>query len=204
MRWKLISGIQWHRAYAGFAVWLVLFSCPSSKPRVVRLSLPSNATPADLPCPANSPSRIVITKPNEPGVPLLVSGTVFESDRRTRIAEALIYVYHTDARGLYAPPGSSINPRLFGCMKTDAQGGYEFRTIEPGHYPGGGVPMHIHVKIWAPGFREYTGELRFAGDPALTPDDVAANAKSGNFSDIRPLERGSGALLCRRDFVLQR
>jgi protocatechuate 3,4-dioxygenase beta subunit len=159
---------------------------------------------SDLPCPANAPSRITITQPNEPGTPLQVSGTVYESDRKTPIAGAEIYVYHTDASGAYARPGSQINPRLSGCLKTDAKGGYEVRTIEPGHYPGGGVPMHIHVKVWAAGHREYTGEIRFAGDPELTPDDTAANSKDGTFSDIQTLQHGTNGLICRRDFVLQK
>jgi protocatechuate 3,4-dioxygenase beta subunit len=204
MRRRSIGGIQWPYAYAGIVAGLLLVAGSSFKPPTVRTILSSSAIPPDLPCPANSPSRKTITKPGEPGTPLQVQGTVFEADRTTPIAGAVLYVYHTDASGLYAPPGSSVNPRLFGCMKSDSHGGYEFRTIEPGHYPGGGVPMHIHVILWAPNHREYIGELRFAGDPALTPDDVAANTKSGTFSDIRPVERSAGVLLCRRDFVLQR
>ena len=166
---------------------------------------PSSTVGSPANCPADSPSQITIPPAGEPGTSLVVSGRVFGPDRKTPVAGAMIYVYHTDARGYYRLDGSFSNPRLHGCVKTDAEGHYEIRTIKPGAYPGRSIPAHIHVKIAAAGFRDANDlEIQFEGDPQITPDAIAKQSADGTFSTIRPLAQGAGALLCTRDFALER
>ncbi|MEO6725556.1 MAG: hypothetical protein ABIP14_09665 [Blastocatellia bacterium] len=100
----------------------------------------------------SAPSKIAITSKDEPGERLIVSGKVFGKDGRTPLTGASVYVYHTDAKGLYTPDtNDNKNPRLRGYLRTDEQGRYEFATIKPGHYPNNTIPAHIHYVVTAPG-----------------------------------------------------
>jgi protocatechuate 3,4-dioxygenase beta subunit len=137
------------------------------------------------------PSKVVVAPVGEPGERLVVSGTVFKTDGRTPVPGARVYVYQTDVNGYYRPGANdSKNPRLKGTMVTGPSGQYEFRTIKPGPYPGGGVPAHIHYVVNAPGHRERVFEIVFEGDPALT-DRIKEDAKKDDCAFcIRPLARG--------------
>ena len=42
-----------------------------------------------------------IAPTSEPGVPLVVKGTLFRADGRTPLPGALVFAYHTDQHGLY-------------------------------------------------------------------------------------------------------
>src|SRR5262245_45067057 len=71
----------------------------------------------------NAPSKVTIAAKEEPGERLIVTGQVFGPDGKTPLAGASVYVYHTDAKGVYTPgPNNDRNPRLRGYMRTDAQG----------------------------------------------------------------------------------
>lgn len=112
-------------------------------------------------------SRIVVVVPEEPGEPLEVSGTVRGAEGKP-VADALVYLFQTDARGTYNSEGmDERNPRIFGYLRTDAQGRYGFRTIRPGHYPDVDEPVeqHIHLEITAPGREAHRTRLGFADDP---------------------------------------
>src|SRR5690606_21521486 len=83
---------------------------------------------------APPPSRITIVPPGEPGTPLVFSGTVYRPDGTTPAPGVVLYVYQTDATGIYGPPGRP--PRLRGWLRaglpTAAAGSYEVRTTRPG------------------------------------------------------------------------
>ncbi len=150
--------------------------------------------------------KIVITPQNEPGEPLVVSGTFYGSDGVTPLPGVLIYVYHTDAEGYYRKgSNSSSNPRLKGWMKTNAEGKYEFRTIKPGSYPGSRNPAHIHIKVTAPGKPEqWVDEFHFAGDPFLDEREVKREVAKERFSLVMSMQRGAdGVIRCVRDFKLE-
>jgi len=147
-----------------------------------------------------------IALPGEPGVPFLVSGTVFASDGKTPVEGVTVYAYHTDAKGYYRPDEKrSEPPRLRTWVKTGADGRFELRTIRPGPYPGGGVPAHIHFVAWGSGIpRQEIEELRFDDDPLITPALRAASAKEGRFAGVRPVEKGSdGVERCTFDIRLK-
>lgn len=122
--------------------------------------------PKYLAAPA-APSRIIIAGPDEPGERLVVTGRVIHGPKP--IAGASVYVFHTDAKGFYAPglrgPASELNPRLHGALRTDSEGRYEFRTIRPGSYDNNAA--HVHYVVVAPGYKPRIFELEFQDDPIL-------------------------------------
>jgi protocatechuate 3,4-dioxygenase beta subunit len=150
----------------------------------------------------------VLAPPDEPGEPLMVSGTVRDADGKP-IAGALIYVFHADAKGYYAPARAMDEPnaRLFGYMKTGAEGRYEFRTIRPGGYPKQPIPQHIHMLVTAGGYRDHrcrsTCQLVFADDPRMTAEWHKWAKRDGNpiLSVIRDQD---GIQRCVYDIVLHR
>ncbi len=101
--------------------------------------------------PVDAPARLTVAGANEPGIRLRVSGVVVGPDGQP-LANASIYLYHTDAKGEYVPgqSGGSDRPRLFGYLRSDARGRYEFETIKPGSYPNSSNPAHIHFEPWWP------------------------------------------------------
>ncbi|MGH9944196.1 MAG: protocatechuate 3,4-dioxygenase [Pyrinomonadaceae bacterium] len=144
-------------------------------------------------------AKITITAKDEPGEPLIVSGTIYGSEGTKPLAGALLYVYHTDARGLYSERdgnGQSPDPRLKGWMRTGADGRYEFRTIKPASYPGGGIPAHIHAKISAGAIAEqWIHEYWFEGDSFIADAARQRVAAPGAFSPILTLTRGGDGIL---------
>jgi protocatechuate 3,4-dioxygenase beta subunit len=149
----------------------------------------------------------VLAPPDEPGEPLIVSGTVRDTEGKP-VAEALIYVFHADVKGYYAPARAMDEPnaRLFGYMKTGADGRYEFRTIRPGGYAKQPIPQHIHMLVTAAGYRDHrcrsTCQLVFADDPRMTAEWHKWAKEGGN--PILAVTRGQdGVQKCVYDVVLQ-
>lgn len=148
----------------------------------------------------------IVTK-DEPGERLVVSGRIFGADGRTPIEGALLYVYHTDARGLYSErdgQGGPPDPRLKARMKTNAEGRFEFRTIKPASYPNSRAPAHIHAITTGPGNpKEWFDMFLFEGDPFISDDERRRTEGLGTFSSIMAVRRdGDGVLRCGRDIRL--
>jgi protocatechuate 3,4-dioxygenase beta subunit len=148
----------------------------------------------------------VLSPPDEPGEPLIVSGIVRDA-QDTPIRDALIYVFHADAKGFYSPKRAmdEQNSRLFGYMKTGTDGHYEFRTIRPGGYPQAPIPQHIHMLVTATGYRDHkcrsTCQLVFEDDPRMTPEWHKWAKKDGN--PVLRVTRGpDGVQRCKYDIVL--
>ncbi|MFN0109868.1 MAG: protocatechuate 3,4-dioxygenase [Blastocatellia bacterium] len=152
-------------------------------------------------------SKITITTKDEPGERLIVTGVVYGSDGKTPLANASVYVYHTDANGRYTPgpKDDNQNPRLRGYLRTDAQGRYEYSTIKPAPYPGNGPPAHIHYHVNAPGFQERVFEIVFEGDPKISDSIRTQAAKEDSGFSIRKLTRDAqGAWHCTQDVTLKK
>jgi protocatechuate 3,4-dioxygenase beta subunit len=152
---------------------------------------------------APPPSRITIVPPGETGTPLVFSGTVYRPDGTTPAPGVVLYVYQTDATGIYGPLGQA--PRLRGWLRTDADGGYEVRTIRPGSYPSGGIAAHVHTQLWGGGAAtQWNRDLLFAGDPDLSQREVRESATAGRFSSIcSPRRETDGTLRCTLDLRLK-
>lgn len=137
--------------------------------------------------------KATLTLADEPGTPMQVSGVVRDSANRP-VANALLYVYHTNSQGSYSSTGGntgsmgdSLNPRLFAYLRTDSQGRYEYHTIRPGQYPGNGPPAHVHYEVTADGHPELVTELMFEGDSRLTSHGLREFQRAGFL--IRPVSR---------------
>jgi len=142
----------------------------------------------------------------EAGEPMEISGTIYHADGKTPAAGVILYVYHTNAAGDYAPaPGqteASEHGYLRGWMKTGVNGRYKFRSIRPGAYPGRKDPAHVHPVVKEADKNEYyIDEFRFDDDPRLTKEERAKEEKRGG-SGILKLSRQNGVWIGHRDIVL--
>lgn len=151
---------------------------------------------------------LTIVPSDEPGTPLVVTGTVRDAAGKP-IEGALIYAFHTAENGSYssrggnvADMGDSLNPRLFGYVRTDAEGRYELSTIRPGQYPTDGPPAHIHVAITAKGFARLESEIMLEDDSRMTPQ-VKDWAVGAGFVVARPTKDAAGVQHCTADWVLK-
>lgn len=148
------------------------------------------------PAPAQISSRAQIAGKDEPGRRLVVHGRVFAPDARTPLEGITAYAYNTDAAGYYGSDHKEYPPRLYGWMRTDAEGRFELHTIFPGHYPGMHVPAHVHFTLWGRNYPpQWVEELRFEGDPYISKEMLANAAQQGEFSSIRPLSVGKDGVL---------
>lgn len=152
-------------------------------------------------------SVIRLCPDDEPGEPMIVTGRVVD-EQLMPVENALIYVFHTNHKGSYsstggnATMGDSLNPRLFGYLRTGKDGRYEYRTIRPGPYPGDGPPAHVHYEVRADGFEDLVTELMFRDDRRLTGRAMRGFIEAGFI--IAEVRREEGAQRCVCDLVMQR
>jgi protocatechuate 3,4-dioxygenase beta subunit len=140
--------------------------------------------------PATLASTARIAPESEPGAPLVIHGRAFAADRKTPLANAVVFAYHTDKTGLYDRPGTTHSWRLKGWARTGADGRFEFRTIRPGAYPDSRIAEHVHFTLFTPsGERYHAGELNFSDDKFLSDAERTASAREGDFGGVRPVRR---------------
>jgi protocatechuate 3,4-dioxygenase beta subunit len=106
------------------------------------------------------------------------------------VANAIVELWHADARGRYDNEGY----RMRGHQFTDEKGRFLFETIVPGRYPG--RTLHYHVIIAPPGTRPLTTQLYFPNDQG--------NDRDWGFDKRLLLDIGeySGVATGRFDFVI--
>jgi len=108
---------------------------------------------------------------HETGQKLIVEGTVFKQDGKTKASNVILYYWQTDNAGLYSKTKTenTIHGHLRGWLQSDANGKYQIFTVRPGSYPNSTIPAHIHFSVKEPNFNEYYIEdLLFENDPFLT------------------------------------
>jgi protocatechuate 3,4-dioxygenase beta subunit len=154
--------------------------------------------------PREAPPVVTMVSPGEPGERLALDGTVYGADGLTPLSGVTVYVYQTDARGLYNPEGKfGVAHRLRGWANTDDHGRYEFHTIKPGHYPSHVAPAHIHMTVCRRDMPEWwLPEVRFEGDPLLNAADYQTSQIDQQFGNVRPVTIRNGELRCTRDLRL--
>ena len=104
--------------------------------------------------------------PGDPGLPLDVSGQVFDT-RGNALEGATLEIWQANDAGLYDLDGYKYRAALV----ADRSGTYAFDSVMPGHYPGR-VCQHIHYLVNAPGCRPLTTQLYFATDPVFAGDPI--------------------------------
>jgi protocatechuate 3,4-dioxygenase beta subunit len=158
--------------------------------------------------PKNLSWQTTIPDTSEPGEPLEIEGTIYKLDGKTPAPNVILYVYHTDAKGLYSPSkslgtGARRHGHLRGWMKTDSSGRYKFRTIRPASYPNSRNPQHIHPVIKEPNRNEYYfDEYLFEDDP-LIPKEERNRSKPRCGPGIVTVTKGKDGLWRgKRDIIL--
>ena len=156
--------------------------------------------------PKDVSSTAILANGQEPGKRLSIHGTVYRADSTTPYEHLVIYIYQTDASGVYNQKNRSWRePRLRGWVKTGAGGKYEIQTIKPGSYPGSRNPAHIHAIIKLPGRPpQWIDDYLFDGDPFLTDEQRQQPQREGRFSNVMKLTQASdGRLVATRDIVIE-
>ncbi|RYY68705.1 MAG: intradiol ring-cleavage dioxygenase, partial [Chitinophagaceae bacterium] len=79
------------------------------------------------------PSFDTLPEFNDGGEKIHISGTVFKADGRTPAPGVVLYVYHTNAAGIYPTKGNETgwekqHGYIRGWIKTDQNGAYGFYT----------------------------------------------------------------------------
>ena len=111
-----------------------------------------------------APETAMLRAPGDPGMPLAVSGQVFNT-RGDALSNAVVEVWQTDHLGHYDLDGYRYRAKL----PADHSGGYEFDSVMPGHYPDR-VCQHVHYLATAPGHKPLVTQLYFATDPVFEGD----------------------------------
>jgi protocatechuate 3,4-dioxygenase beta subunit len=150
------------------------------------------------------PAHIRIAARSEPGEPMSITGRVLSWQTSEPVADVVVYVYHTDAKGSYkGGPAGTRHARLRGWMRTGTDGVYAFDSTRPTLYARGG-PAHVHMTVVEPGRKPYCiDEIVFTDD---LHTDAAYRSKmtdrGGN--GIISLKRASGVWVGQRDIRLER
>ena len=141
---------------------------------------------------------ISITPPNEAGTKITVKGTISNAQQQP-LKNTLVYVYQTDTRGWYGSDrvhfqmneGDRKHARLFGYLRTDANGKFEIHTIQPRGYPGSELPAHIHFEVFNDHEALLISELLFDDDERLQ-GEIRSRSEREKFYISKPVtEKGN-------------
>lgn len=150
---------------------------------------------------------------NESGPKLEVSGTIYHKDGKTPAKDVILYIYHTDQKGLYSKKGNDPDSYregwgkrhgyIRGWIKTNADGKYKFYTLRPAAYPGRENPEHIHPTVKEPGIKEYwIDEYLFDDDPILTQKEKNSQPGRGGSGIVKTTKDKNGMQIAKRDIIL--
>ena len=144
---------------------------------------------------------------SEPGISLRIHGKVFKADGKTPASNVVLYVYHTDQKGIYPVKGNEKgwerrHGYLRGWMRTNENGEYSILTKRPGSYPGGGNPAHIHCIVKEPELNEYyIGDFLFVDDPYVSEKEKNSTTVPGGNGMLNP-QLINNRLEAKRDIYL--
>lgn len=138
---------------------------------------------------------------------LKLSGTIFEADGSTPAQGVVLYIHHTNDKGIYPTRGdeegwAKRHGYIRGWIKTGPDGNFTFYTQVPGSYPSRDNPAHIHPFILEPHGKYYWVETYFfEGDPLLQDHHMEKKPRGGSVGKVS-LTKEDGMYSVKRDFVL--
>ena len=142
------------------------------------------------------------------GEVLHLSGRVLDRDGAP-LANALVEIWQCDANGRYHHVGDRSSDRPldedfqgFGAIRTDADGRYRFRTINPVPYPG--RTPHIHARVVPLDGRELVTQIYIEDHPLNRKDWIfrSLGAKAQSAATMDPERRDDGDLQAEFNFVV--
>ena len=145
---------------------------------------------------------------NDAGPKIEISGIVYQKDGKTPGKDVVIYIYHTNQKGIYPTKGDEKgwarrNGYIRGWAKTDKNGFYQFYTLRPAHYPEGNAMEHIHITIKEPDKNEYwISEYLFDDDPLLTQAKRKMYEYRGGNGIIKLIPQSNGIAHGTRNIIL--
>jgi len=145
---------------------------------------------------------------HEDGTRIKVEGTIFKNDGVTPAGDVILYVYHTNQDGIYAPGENSSgwgrqHGYIRGWIKTNSDGHFAIYTLRPAPYPNRTDPAHIHFTILEPDGRYYwLGSCHFKGDSMLTENEINPDKPRGGSTGLLTLEKEGDLLVGNRDIIL--
>ncbi|MBT8266924.1 MAG: intradiol ring-cleavage dioxygenase [Bacteroidia bacterium] len=139
--------------------------------------------------------------------PIRISGTVYLRDGKTPAKDVILYIYHTDERGIYPSTSASQgwerrHGTIRGWLKTDKNGSYTFYSSRPASYPNSTIPQHIHITVKEPGLNEYYVEdFYFKDDPHITKNILVRKHPRGG-SGVIQLQSEGDLQVAYRNIIL--
>jgi len=127
-----------------------------------------------------------IVRSPTPGPALFVTAWVRDSNGKP-VADAEVDVWQSSPEGFYENQDPvQANMNLRGKFRTDANGGFRFRSVRPAGYPipvNGPVgdfirlqgrhnmrPAHVHFLVYKPGYKTHISQVYVNDDPNLETD----------------------------------
>lgn len=210
---------SFRQCFALFHFFVLVFIASSScsqgtgKPSSTAIADTCDNPDASIGCcfvnmPVQLSHRTFIAGKKEPGERMVIKGRLLKPDS-TSYAGVLMYVYHTDNKGLYSKKGDESGFQkwhgyLHGWCLTDADGNYELHTIRPARYPGNQFPAHIHAAVKEPsGKAYYISDFVFADDSLVNADYLKQISHLKGGTGIVNLVRSGGVWTGVRDIVLK-
>lgn len=130
---------------------------------------------------------IQLTSTDEPGDPLTIYGKVLDKKTGQPIPGASLFLFQTDAAGVYNRLGMPTLARIRGTVVSDTGGCFKIQTILPGDYPEYKDNRHMHFTLTAAGYEKIRTVFWFEGFLA----DRLRNNEAGIVLEIRKESTGS-------------
>lgn len=152
-------------------------------------------------------STDTLPKFNETSKKLKIEGTVFLKDGKTPAENVILYIYHTNEKGVYETKGNEKgwakrHGFIRGWIKTGKNGKYKFFTFKPSPYPNGRAANHIHIIVKEPNINEYyIDDFMFEDDPLLTNREKNRLTQRGG-SGIISIKKEKEFHIIKRDIIL--
>jgi protocatechuate 3,4-dioxygenase, beta subunit len=161
----------------------------------------------DVEMPKNLHWQTTINPADEKGEILTIEGYIYQQDGKTPAANVVVYLYHTNNAGYYAPSttqqGARRHGHLRGWIKSRADGYYIFSTIKPAPYPNAAIPAHIHPTIKETGKTSYyIDDYVFENEAFVTADYVKNQELRCGSGIIQLTKDSNGVWHGKRNLIL--
>jgi len=142
-----------------------------------------NVTTTDILGPFYRPGSLVrsnLIPAGSNGEVINLTGTVFQKDGKTPLANTLFEAWHCDDQEKY---DNASDDYLFqGAVKTSKDGKYAFKTMVPVPCNDGGMwrPAYVHLRVSSGDHQDLITQIYFKSDKHIEKDAIAASPQAIN------------------------